>query len=395
MGLSALALESSPVFPTYPNRMAKEDVTAGLVLPYASIALLGKGGAAATLLLVFMAVTSAMSAELVAVSSIFTYDVYQTYFKPSAHGSQLIKVSHTSVVCFAIVLASFSTALYYIGISMGYLYLLMGVIISSAVLPASLTLLWSQQSTIAATVSPPLGLCCALIAWLVTAKKEGGTLTVDTTGANNPMLAGNCVALLSPLVFIPIFTYILGKPQRYDWQSMMRIRRGDDDVPNAQPGRVVENIEATTSVPPENAKEKVDVETRSNESPRSPTSGDDGMEEEMKHLLRASTIARWLTVFLTLCLLILWPMPMYGSGYIFSKRFFEGWVSVAIFWLFCSAGCVVCYPLWEGRKTSSRVVKAVFRELTGKGRPVIGARAAEERRSASLTGTETQEFGKK
>lgn len=33
MGLSALALESNPVFPTFPSRMANEDVTAGLVLP--------------------------------------------------------------------------------------------------------------------------------------------------------------------------------------------------------------------------------------------------------------------------------------------------------------------------------------------------------------------------
>lgn len=52
MGLSALALEGNPVFPTYPNRMTSEDVTAGLVLPNAAVALLGKGGAGASLLLV-------------------------------------------------------------------------------------------------------------------------------------------------------------------------------------------------------------------------------------------------------------------------------------------------------------------------------------------------------
>lgn len=68
MGLSALALENNPVFPSYPNRIPTADVTAGLVLPDAAVALLGKGGAVATLLLIFMAVTSAMSAELIAVS---------------------------------------------------------------------------------------------------------------------------------------------------------------------------------------------------------------------------------------------------------------------------------------------------------------------------------------
>lgn len=56
MGLCALALETNPVFPSYPNRMAASDVSAGLVLPSAAVALMGKGGAAASLLMVFMAV---------------------------------------------------------------------------------------------------------------------------------------------------------------------------------------------------------------------------------------------------------------------------------------------------------------------------------------------------
>lgn len=183
MGLSALALESNPVFPTYPNRMSTADVTAGLVLPNAAVALLGSGGAVASLLLVFMAVTSAMSAELIAVSSISTYDIYQTYINPAAHGKKLIWVSHASCIAYAIIMASFSTGLYYAGISMGYLYLMMGVIISGAVLPAALTLLWTRQSWAAATFSPPLALCCSLIAWLVTAKKTMGSLSVDSTGA--------------------------------------------------------------------------------------------------------------------------------------------------------------------------------------------------------------------
>lgn len=36
-----------------------------------------------------------------------------------------------------------------IGISIGYLYLMMGVIISSAVLPATLTLMWKKQNMLA------------------------------------------------------------------------------------------------------------------------------------------------------------------------------------------------------------------------------------------------------
>ncbi|KAF2853618.1 urea active transporter [Plenodomus tracheiphilus IPT5] len=344
MGLSALALESNPVFPGYPNRMADADVSAGLVLPTAAVAMMGKGGAAAVLLLVFMAVTSAMSAELIAVSSIYTYDFYQTYINPKATGKQLIYMSHSMVVAFAVTMAAWSTALHYIGISMGYLYLLMGVIISSAVLPATLTLMWGGQNWYAATFSPPLGLACSLIAWLVTAKKEGGELTVATTGANNPMLAGNVVALLSPLVFVPVLTYAFG-PQHYDWLSMKAIRRGDDHDLAVAAHVDLENI-------PGERRHSVIQE-----------------EEEQAKLMKASKIARWMTLFMTLALLVLWPMPMYGSGYIFSKKFFTGWIVVGILWMFCSAGAVGIFPLWEGRKTSIRTFKAIYQDITGRKKP--------------------------
>jgi Na+/proline symporter len=191
--------------------MTESEVTAGLTLPYAAVALLGSGGAVATLLIVFMAVTSAFSAQLIAVSSILTYDIYGTYINPKASGKRLVYISHTCVAGWGIVMASFSTGLYYAGISMGWLYVFMGVIISSAVLPATLTLLWKGQNFWAATLSPILGLMCSLTAWLVTTSKlNDGVISVETSGANNPMLAGNVVALLSPMVFIPVLTLIFG-----------------------------------------------------------------------------------------------------------------------------------------------------------------------------------------
>ncbi|KAI4216580.1 MAG: hypothetical protein LQ351_001069 [Letrouitia transgressa] len=349
MGLSALALESNNVFPTYPSRMADADVTAGLVLPNAAVALLGKGGAAATLLLIFMAVTSASSAEYIAVSSIFTYDIYQTYFDPKASGKRLIFMAHTCVIVYATLLAGFSTGLYYIGISMGYLYLLMGVIISSAVLPATLTLMWSKQNMIAATLSPILGLICSLIAWLVTAKKEFGDLSVDSTGSNNPMLAGNVVALLSPMIFIPVLTYAFG-PQNYDYKSMALIRLGDDS-----------DLAASAHV---------DLEL----IPGAAQASDAELLAEKDKLKRAFVIASTMTVVMTLALLVLWPMPMYGSSYVFSKKFFTGWVCVGILWLFFSTFCVGLYPLWEGRHTMVHTFKSIVKDLSGRGKPPMHGR---------------------
>jgi len=73
MGLSAVALRGDPAM----RVLSPDDVSAGLPAPSAAAALLGQSGAAAVLILLFLAVTSATSAELIAVSSILTYDVYK------------------------------------------------------------------------------------------------------------------------------------------------------------------------------------------------------------------------------------------------------------------------------------------------------------------------------
>jgi hypothetical protein len=227
---------------------------------------------------------------------------------------------------------------------MGYLYVMMGVIISSAVIPATLTIMWAGHNAWAATLTPPLGLACALIAWLVTAKKTCGKLDVDCTGSNNPMLAGNVMALLSPLIFTPLFTLIFGVA-KYDWKSMMDIRKGDDH-----------DLAAAAHI---------DLELVPGERRESAA---EEAEEQVK-LLRASKIAKITTVVLTLALLILWPMPMYGSGYIFSKGFFTGWVVVGIIWIFGSILCVGVYPVWEGRKDLWYTFKAIYLDITGKKHP--------------------------
>jgi hypothetical protein len=59
----------------------------------------------------------------------------------------------------------------------------------------------------------------------------------------------------------------------------------------------------------------------------------------------------------------------YGSGYVFSKKFFTGWIVVGILWMFCSGFTVVVYPLWEGRHTMTRTFKAIVNDITGKSKP--------------------------
>lgn len=163
------------------------------------------------------------------------------------------------------------------------------------------------------------------------------------------MLAGNVAALLSPLIFVPVLTYMFG-PQNYDYESMRAIRKVDDtDVAAAA---------------------HVDLELIPGET-------HDQTEEETRKLNKAAFYSRMLTVIMTVCLLILWPMPMYGSSYIFSKKFFTGWVVVGIIWLFCTAFGVVVFPLYEGRGSIVHTLRMMILDFSGNKSALYGYKARE------------------
>ena len=358
LGLVGLSLENTEYWPTYPNKLTPEQVSAGLVLPNAAVALLGKGGAVCSLLLVFMAVTSAMSAELIAVSTIFTYDIFRTYVDPKASGKKLIFMSHMSVIAFAYVMAGFAIGLYYAGISMGYLYELMGIIIGGAVLPSTLTLLSRKQNKQAVIFTPIIATGFAIFSWLLCTKMKFKTVTVDTTFEDDSMLTGNVVALLSPLVFIPIFTYAF-KPQNFDWNILKEIKRVDEEeeIAEATEGKHTnsgdfENVHPAKSQISIVASELAELKT-------------DQIEIESKMLNKSFKKAVIICISLTLSLVILWPMPMYGSSYVFSKKFFTGWVVVLIIWIFFSAFLVVVCPLWEGREGIYITMRGIYWDCTG------------------------------
>lgn len=91
LGLGALALDL-PISAIEAGR--------GLVPPATAVALMGKGGSILLLTMLFMAVTSAGSSELIAVSSLCTYDIYRTYINPDSTGKQILKVSRGVVLGF-------------------------------------------------------------------------------------------------------------------------------------------------------------------------------------------------------------------------------------------------------------------------------------------------------
>ncbi|PJB97127.1 MAG: urea active transporter, partial [Nitrosopumilales archaeon CG_4_9_14_0_8_um_filter_34_10] len=176
MGLTAIALNVD---------LTPAQVQMGLVVPAAATALMGEIGAIMVLAMLFMAVTSAGSAELIAVSSLITYDIYRTYKNPNASGKQLVKVSRITIVGFGLGMGGLAIILLGMGLSLGFVYLAMGIIIGAAVIPIALTILWKKTNKVAATLGAIIGLMIAMSTWIITAAslpEFGGEITLASLG---------------------------------------------------------------------------------------------------------------------------------------------------------------------------------------------------------------------
>lgn len=372
LGLAAVALTSNPKYPTYPDDMTELQVSSGLVAPFAAQTLLGKNGAVALLLTLFMAVTSSSSAQLIAVSSILTFDVYKTYVRPASTPDQLIVVAHVMICAFAVVMAAFASIWNIIGISLGWLFVVMGLIIGGAVFPAAFTVTWRGQTRLAAIAAPLCGLAAGLTAWLIVAKVYYGELSVATTGAPYPTLAGNMASVLTGCIVSVVVSVVL-PGDGFDWSVTRNINpevvHGTDPDGPGKPASVDEEKSGGTKSGPAMAADNAQVVNKATcdedidklQTIRNPEAiEDEKFLEDPKALHRHYIIALTLSLVLSFIMDVLFPIPMFLTHYILSHNFFYAWVVVSFIWVFGSMAVCGLLPLWETRRFLKEFFTKVF-----------------------------------
>ena len=305
MGLTAVALDVA---------LTPEQVQLGLVVPAAASVLMGEIGAVLVLVMLFMAVTSAGSAELIAVSSLITYDVYRTYKNPNATGKQLLKVSRGVIVAFGLGMGMLAVVLLGMGLSLGFVYLAMGILIGSAVIPIALTITWSRTTRGGAVAGAIIGVMLSLLTWTsVAASEADGVIDIGSLGGAFPMLYGNVVAILSSGLICVVIS--LAQNKKYDWKELdQHLSLVTDDMSGDAAAELVKREQD---------------------------------EEQLKKAFKFSLKGGGI---LTLIVIILWPMPLYFSGYVFDFGFYGLWVGIAIVWVTTASAFIIGLPIVESRK---------------------------------------------
>ena len=280
---------------------------AGLVPPAVATHLLGDSGSVLILVMLFMAIVSTGSAESIAVSSLVAYDIYREYFNPEATGEDILRVSRIVIVLFGLFMGCFSLILYELKLNLGWVYLFMGVVIGSAVVPLALMIMWDKASGTGAVIAAWSGLVLAIISWLVAASIQSDEISVDTLGTNEVMLTGNLVAICSSAIIHVLYSWMT-VTEPYDWSQL---------------NEGIKLVENDTS----------------------------GLTEVEKDPAMLDKTYKWITrrgYVLTFVLIIVWPLLSIPAG-VFTESYFSFWVLVAIVWGF-AATCVITFlPIFESQ----------------------------------------------
>ena len=317
MGLTAIALDVD---------LTPAQAQMGLVVPAAATALMGEVGAIMVLTMLFMAVTSAGSAELIAVSSLITYDIYRTYKNPGATGKQLVKVSRITIVGFGLGMGGLAVILLHMGLSLGFVYLAMGILIGSAVIPIALTILWKRTNRVAATAGAVIGLLVAVTTWVSVAAslpEYNGVVDLASLGHNYSMLFGNIAGILTGGTVAIIGS--LASKTSFDWKDL---------------------------------KEKITLVELSAAQSAEVTENEETLKKAFKFSLKGGGL-------MTLILIIAWPMPLIASNFVFDQFAYGAWVAISVVWVSVAAGFIILLPVIEARHGISQVLHGRNSGATG------------------------------
>ncbi|OKL61514.1 hypothetical protein UA08_03103 [Talaromyces atroroseus] len=355
MGLAARALVSNPAFPGYPNGLSLAEIDAGLAGPYASIVVLGKAGPAMYTIIAFMATTSALSAQLVAVATIFSYDIYREYVNPTATNSQLMRINHATVIGWAIFLACINTAFAYIGLNLNFLFYLMAVCTSGSVFPIGLLMCWTRLNKAGAVLGVIGGLVIGMVAWLVTAVTTQGTISTTTLTDSKVILAGSLSALgIGAIISVGLS---LIKPASFDFELTRAIGRGSTVPLDAASTSADKKLHINQSSIDGSRKGQGTYEPALNlvNGGGSTPDSEALYAEEVAKLEKSQTKFRIITGTLLLIILVLIPAPLAGTAVVYPRGLFIlQCVAAATFALF-SLVLIVFWPLFESRKELSTI----------------------------------------
>jgi len=220
-------------------------------------------------------------------------------------GMILLRISKFFTGIFAVFMGFLAVLLQALGLNLGWVYMSMGVVIGSAVGPASLTILMERAKGRYIGLGAVGGFVLGISSWAIKAQVDEGEVTIGTLGMDWPWVVGNVCAILGGGL-IAFVGSLVDPDTEFRWAML------NDRI------ALVDDVE-----PP-----KDDQET----------------EEKLEFQVKVAWIAAWT---LTIIMLVLWPLPMHYATGVFGEGNFAAWVAVEMIWAIIGGAVIIILPLIE------------------------------------------------
>jgi heme exporter protein D len=220
-------------------------------------------------------------------------------------------------VAFGLGMGGLAVVLLAMGLSLGFVYLAMGILIGSAVVPIALTILWKRTNKVAATGGAVIGLLISTTTWVLVAAslpEYGGVVDLASLGHNYSMLFANIAGIISGGVIAIVGS--LAAKSTFDWKDL---------------------------------KDKITLVDMTEEDAAKLTEDEETLKKAFKFSVRGGGL-------MTLVLIILWPMPLIASGYVFELGSYGIWVAISVVWVSVASIIIIFLPIIEARKGIAQVL---------------------------------------
>ena len=324
LGLTAVAMGLT---------FSEEQISLGLVAPFTVFTLLGDTGAILLLTVLFTVVISAGSAQITSVTSLVTFDIFKRYLKPSFKDAEVIVYSRAVILVYGLAMGVFASILFQIGVSLEYVYLVMGILTGSAVAPIILTLVWEKTKSNSMTVAAIVGIIGGTISWMISASLLYGDISLKSTGEQIPLLIGN----ITSISLGAIVTILGSSIERF------ACKKGNNQI---------QHINSTG------------LDKKGNSNISSPSD-----EINQKQLSKESKTLFKYAIVLILVFTVFFPLPLYFSGYVFSSISLHIGIWIGIVWTSIAGGIMIAFPVIESRNyiihvTRNSIIPLVFIGIT-------------------------------
>ena len=227
----------------------------------------------------------------------------------------------------------FASILFQIGVSLEYVYLVMGQLTGSAVAPIILTLVWEKTKSNSMTVAAIVGIIGGTISWIISASLLNGDISLKSTGEQIPLLIGNITS-----ISLGAIVTILGS-------SIERFACKKDN-------NQIQHINSTG------------LDKKGNSNISSPSD-----EINQKQLSKESKTLFKYAIVLLLVFTVFFPLPLYFSGYVFSSISLHIGIWIGIVWTSIAGGIMIAFPVIESRNyiihvTRNSIIPLVFIGIT-------------------------------